>query len=607
MGTLRLLVVGGLIGGLIPIGIWKGKAPPLVRNGKSEYTIVIGRNGSPSERHAAKEFQHFIQEISGAELPIRTDDQKVRGPVVAIGQSKRLKKVAGKVKIGELGQGGYVIRATRRGLAIAGGRERGTLYGVYSFLEDELDCRWFTADCSRIPKRRTIRLARLDRRYVPPLEYRCTDYPNARDPDWCARNKMNGHHHRTGAERGGHIRYGPFVHTFNALIPPGQYFDEHPEYFSLKNGERIKDRTQLCLTNPDVLRLGKQKLRQWIKQQPDATIFSVSQNDWHNWCECETCSALAAREEGQIGPILQYCNALADDIAKDFPDKAVSTLAYQYSRKPPKSLRPRPNVIIRLCSIECCFVHTLAADDFNASFRDDIVGWSKKCDRLYIWDYVINYAHSIMPFPNLYSLKPNINFFIEHGVKGIYEEACYFTKGGELAELRTYIIAKTLWDPSYNTDKAIDEFLGAYYGEGATYIRLYIDLMHKRAGEADEHVRIYSPPQVQYLQPDVLRHAQWCFYRAQQAVEGDPVRVHRVQVAYMPILYARIMRAIRPTADGDELDRETMLSLIDQFEKTARKEGVTRVREGGPLAPVDEWLKHVKAKAETMPASGAKK
>jgi len=604
MQRVRFFVIGGLVAVLFPFSLGKSKAPPLAVRGSSAYTIVVGADCLPSERHAAEEFRRFVAEISGAEIPIRSDSEQLSGPLVCIGPSKYLERVGGRIAVAGLGEEGYVIRTSRRGLAIVGGRPRGTLYGVYSFLEDELGCRWFTPDCSRIPKRPTIRLRRLDRRYVPPLEYRDTDYPNARDPDWSARNKMNGHHHNTGPERGGNIRYGPFVHTFNALIPPGEYFDKHPEYFSLVRGKRLKDRTQLCLTNPEVLALAKKRLREWIRRYPDAKIFSVSQNDWGNWCRCDKCSALAEREGSQSGPILAFVNALADDIRRDYPDRAISTLAYTYSRKPPRTIRPRPNVIVRLCSIECCFLHPLATDEFNASFRDDIKGWSKICNRLYIWDYVINYANSIMPFPNLYVLQPNIEFFVRNGVKGIYEEACYFTKGAEFAELRSYILAKTLWDPSYDTDKAIDEFLEGYYGKAAPWIRRYIDLIHRRALEAGEHIRIFSPPTLKYLTPELLDEASALFDRAEGAVGNDYVVLRRVRVARLPILYTRIMLAAKPRNDADRLGRDEALALIDRFEKIARAAGVTRVREGGPLAPLDAWLKYVRGAAAKMPPAG---
>jgi len=601
-----LFAIGITLTGLFP---WNwGKVPePLVVRGKSAYTIVVGEACSPAERHAADEFSHFIKEISGATLPITSATASLAGPVVCIGQSKRLADIGANLKLDGLGNEGFVIRTTRRGLAIAGGGDRGTLYGVYTFLEDQLGCRWFTADCSRIPKKPTIRLGRINRRVAPALEYRDTDYPATRDRDWAVRNKMNGTHYPNGIERGGNVKYGPFVHTFESLVPPSKYFDQHPDYFSLVKGARLKERSQLCLTNPDVLRLGKQRLREWIARSPDATIFSVSQNDWRNYCECTTCTALAEREGSQSGPLLAFVNALAEDIEKDYPHVVVDTLAYQYTRKPPRTIRPRPNVCVRLCSIECCFIHPLATDEYNASFRDDIVGWSKICNRLYIWDYVINYAHSIMPFPNLYVLKPNISFFIQNGVKGIYEEACYFTRSSEMAELRSYIMAKTLWDPKYDTNRAIREFTDGYYEAASPSIRRYIKLMHDSSQATTEHIRIYSPPTSQYLNAAALDQAAALFDRAEKAAAKNLTVLLRVETARLPILYTRIARALTSRDLADKLNREQVLALIERFETIAQKAKVSRLRESGPQAPLDAWLKYARERAEKVPPPGSRK
>ena len=242
---------------------------------------------------------------------------------------------------------------------------------------------------------------------------------------------------------------------------------------------------------------------------------------------------------------------------------------------------------IRLCSIECCFIHPLETDAYNQSFVDDIRGWNQICDRLHIWDYVINYAHSICPFPNLHVLKPNINFFISNGAAGIYEEACYFTKGSEFQELRSYIIAKTLWDPSYDTDQAIDEFCAAYYGAATPYIRQYINLVHESAQSiADMHVRIFSPPSAGYLTPQVLAKSRELFDQAEAAVREDEQLLHRVQVARLPIMYAQIALA----EEGKDVG-----ALAKRFEKIARDEGITRVREGGSLATLDAWLDSLRA------------
>ncbi len=611
MARLGTFILAALIAPWFP---WPWKpVPDLVVHGKSSYTIVIGQSCSPSEKHAAEELAKFIAEISGAALPIQNDSKTLAGPIVCVGQSKYTDALG--ISLDGLGKEGYIILSGKQvpnperdsrgpratvGLIIAGGRERGTLYGVYSYLEDYLDCRWFTPDCSRIPKQRTIRIGSLNSRYIPPLEYRSTDYPHTRDRDWAVRNKMNGTHYPNGPERGGNIKYGPFVHTFESLIPPREYFDKHPEYFSLVRGQRLKERSQLCLTNPDVVRLGKERLRQWIQRQPDATIFSVSQNDWHNYCECTTCTALAQREGSQSGPLLAFVNALAEDIEKDYPHVIVDTLAYQYTRKPPKTIRPRPNVCVRLCSIECCFIHPLASDEYNKTFRDDIEGWSKICNRLYIWDYVINYAHSIMPFPNFQVLKPNIQFFVQHGVKGIYEEACYFTLGSEMAELRAYVMAKLLWNPDYDADRAMKEFCNGYYEKAAPFILDYLRLMRDSALATTEHIRIYSPPTAKYLAPETLKKAEALFDKAEKAAAHNDVVLHRVEVARLPVIYTRIAQALRPRSDAEKLSRDHLLNLLDRFERIARRANITRVREGGPLAGMDAWLNSARETARKM-------
>ncbi|MFQ6132115.1 MAG: DUF4838 domain-containing protein [Armatimonadota bacterium] len=559
------------------------------------HAIVIPEQPTPQEQHAAADLQHHLELVTGKALPVVAEGELAGRTPLVVGRCELLDALGLEVDLEALGDEGIYIGTSGPALALVGNK-RGVLYACYTFLEDYVGCRWFAPDCSTWPTKGLIKVPKLDRTYVPPLEYRTTDYPNSRDPDWAVRNKNNGTLPPLDEARGGHITYHHFVHTFNALIPQDQYFDEHPEYFSEINGQRVRGRTQLCLTNPEVIELAKKRVRQWIQERPDATIISVSQNDWHNYCQCDNCSALAEEEGSQAGPLIHFINAIADDIRDDYPHIIIDTLAYQYTRKPPKHVRPSPNVAVRLCSIECCFIHPLATDPYNASFVDDIVGWSKICDRLHIWDYVINYAHTIMPFPNLYVLKPNINFFIEHGVTGIYEEACYYTKGAELAELRTYVMAKTLWDPSYDTDKAIDEFCAAYYGAAAPYVREYIDLVHESAQSIpDMHVRIYSPPSVGYLTPEVLERSQELFDRAEAAVREDPTLLHRVQVARLPLIYSQIALAQQAVyvEQGDQLVPKASVDiprLAREFERIARAEGLTMVREGGAHRMLDAWL-----------------
>ncbi len=563
------------------------------------HAIVTPEKPTEQESFAAEDLRAQLEKLTGkAPSVVREGELGGKTPIVVGKCTALLKKLGVKIGFEALGDEGIVVRTRGDALVLAGNR-RGVLYATYTFLEDYCGCKWLTPDCTVLPKSGQFRIADLNVRYIPPLEYRSTDYPCSRPAEWAVRNKINGTQTRLAEKHGGKIAYSHFVHTFNSILNPAEHFAEHPEYFSMIDGKRVGKRTQLCLTDPNVLAIAKQTVRRWIEAAPDATIFSVSQNDWHNYCRCPRCEALARKEDSQAGPLLHFVNAIADDIAKDYPDKLISTLAYQYTRKPPRHVRPRPNVCVRLCSIECCFAHPLDVCPTNRTFVDDIRNWNRICNRLYIWDYVINYAHSVQPFPNLHVLAPNIRFFIARGVKGIYEEACYFTPGSELAELRTWIMAKTLWDPDYDTDKAIDEFLAGYYGPAAGPLRKYINLIHKQvADHADWHANIWSPPTAAYLSKRVITRSAKYLDEAEAAVRHDPVLLRRVRIARMPVQYVQIMTASRGyRAEGDALvaaEDEKVSARIDRFEATARKAGLRLVREHHQHGNLEAWLKKVR-------------
>jgi hypothetical protein len=571
----------------------------LADKGHTDYRIALHRSATLAERHAAEELARFLREISSAVFAIEEteDPAKLAAATIRVGIRAAV-DIISPVEIDRLGSEGYILRSKGRTLAIAGGQPRGTLYGAYAFLED-LGCRWFTPEVSRVPRRDLVRLRSLDRTVVPPLEYRATDYPNSRDADWAARNKINGTQTRLDERRGGKIAYGPFVHTFNSILDPKEHFTKHPEYFSEVNGRRLDGRTQLCLTNPEVQRQAIATVRRWMREQPRAVIFSVSQNDWYNFCTCPACAKVAAEEGSQNGPYLRFVNAIADAVREEFPDKVIDTLAYQFTRQPPKLTRPRPNVCVRLCSIECCFSHPLDSlgdlDPRNAAFARDLRRWSEICDRLYIWDYVISYRHSLVPFPNLYSLRPNIAFLADHGVKGIYEEADYFSPGGEFAELRTWILARTLWDPGYDTDRAIDEFLDGYYEAAAGPLRRYIDLLQGKARMDGIHLSIGAGPDAPLFSEDLLARANALFGEAERRVAKKPEVLQRVQTARLPVLYVQISRLadrVKRRPASAEQEAQQLQALFARFDRIARRAGVTHVGEHRGYEP---WAAQIKS------------
>src|SRR6267143_2077734 len=86
------------------------------------------------------------------------------------------------------------------------------------------------------------------------------------------------------------------------------------------NGKRVDGYVQRCLSNPDVLRLALERVRQWIKEHPDATIITVSQNDTFNYCQCDQCKALDDTEGSPAASLLRFVNAIAEDVERDYPN-----------------------------------------------------------------------------------------------------------------------------------------------------------------------------------------------------------------------------------------------------------------------------------------------
>ena len=380
--------------------------------------------------------------------------------------------------------------------------------------------------------------------------------------------------------------YFPFVHSLDSLIPP-ELFKEHPDYFPLIDGARKSGYVQRCLANPAVVKLAITRVRQWIKEHPEATIISVSQNDTGNYCHCPACKALDDAEGSPAASMIRFVNAVAENIEHDYPAVRIDTLAYQYTRKPPKTLRPRANVIVRLCSIECCFAHPLAECPAgeNARFRDDILAWQPVAPLLYVWDYTPNFAHYQQPFPNFDALQPNVRFFVEHGVKGLFEQGNYSSGGGgEMEPLRAYLLAKILWDPKTDVPKHTAEFLAAYYGKAAPSVNAYLDLLAAQVRGGKAHAHIFDGSRAAYLNGEFLSAADKLFTQAEAAAENDMVRA-RVRTARLPVWYVQIVT--------DQAAGDTRADRLRQFLEGARKAGISHISEGQGL---EDWAAKMTAK-----------
>lgn len=600
----------------------------LATDGTSSYLIAVAEDALVPEQTAARELQEHLQAITGAVMPIVNESATAgRETVIYIGQTQAFAETFPEIDLAALGEDGIVLRSAGPRLFLSGGRPRGTLYAVYTFLEDYLGCRWWTSQDHYIPSQPTLEAPVLDKIHVPRFRYREHFYRDTiRNEVFASRLKLNGtvyhnpDHQRIPEEYGGHHLLLGFVHTFWMLLPLDKYAEEHPEWYSMIDGERVAKpqpghphNVQLCLTNDEMRAELTKNALQWLRDNPRATMISITPNDGHGACECPECVAVVEYEDSQAGPIIEFVNKVAEDIEREFPDILVETMAYSYYQKPPLHVRPRHNVLIRKAS----FYHTSWAEPFgegeqNVIFREHLEAWSEIAHQLFIWDYVTNFSNYILPHPNWRVIAPNLRYFADNKVIGMFMQGDAHCSVGDFVEMRAWVQAKLMWNLDLDIEELIDEFLAGYYGAAAGPLRNYLDVVNDAQDRSGGRLSIYYPDGSAFLTLDDLNACTVYFNEAEAAVRDDPERYIRVRRARMALdhewllRYWNLQRSARVT--GKEfLGPEDPQAACEDFIARAHQFDAQRWREGESFAAYEPVLREkcIPPPAATPPAAVA--
>lgn len=506
-------------------------------------------------------------------------------------------------------KGGYRLVVSDQGIYISAVSEEGLTAGIYSFLEDELGCMFVSPEYDYIPSLTTVYLEKKDKTFAPSIKWR---YVYADEADiqsdengeklygnyWYSKLRLNG---------AGTNDWYAWVHTSFNYISPEEYFDEHPEYFSLYNGKRTYQQGpvsgQLCWTNEDVYRIISQKVLQEMRDNPDIHIWDVSQMDtWESrgvGCQCDKCKEIDEREGSQIGSILTFINRLAQDVKKEFPDNYISTLAYNYSDEPPRYLRPADNVIIKLCLMpgDCASSYADPKSKKADEAHGLIEAWGKVAEHIVIWDYNIDFHNYMMPFPILDYLEENNDFYVENNVYGIFHQMSA-DKGGDFSLINSYIFAKLMWDKDTDVSAVFNKYLSVYYKAAAPYIAEYYEKLTENLAKSGDELYIYAKPYnyiCSYLSPSALDDYLEIFDKAEQAVAGDEELLSRVELAEKGVLFAK--------AAQFSADMKGRSEALEKFVAICEKNGIDSLIEGEQNG--DElaiFYKDTNAQIKAMPA-----
>jgi len=562
----------------------------LADGGKTLWTLVLGTELSETERFAAEELISHFREMTGITLRTKADRSPCTPYEICIGHGRHA-ALATDIGDAEFGLEDFALSIHADRIVIVGNRCRGTLYGVYEFLEEDLGIRWYTPDFTHIPCRSRVEVEERSCVIRPALEYRETlcVHQGFGDPIWYVRNRLN----RAMATPlfGGGVQWAgkQFCHTFHSFVSPEEYYDEHPEYFAWREdkGCRVTGRrAQLCLTNPDVLDIVIGKTKQWLRDNPGANIVSISQMDATKpedilYCQCPSCKALDEQEGTQAGSILHFVNAVADAIRDEFPYASVDTIAYSYTTAPPKHVKVRDNVILRPC--------------FNGDLLDE---WYKVGKRLFIWDYVTNFRHYTLPFPNYDYIESHIRGLMKHKVRGIFIQSTYDTRGTDFNELKCWLYAKLLWNPEKEISDLIPEFMTAYFETAAPPLMQYLDLLRERIRMAGKPPACFVNLPVFYIDNEVLRTADVLFNRAEKLACSEEilarVRRMRLSVRFVELMYMDPADPRRP-------------EMVDAYFDDLAELGVDRISERNELVEAKDMVMNFTGLyelSEALPGAG---
>ena len=550
-------------------------------------TIVLGDSPIPAERTAADELAAYLGRMTGVPCVLVAESQATSSAIY-VGPTALARQNG--IDWEQLGREEWILREHDGNLLVAGGRPRGTLYGVYDLLE-RLGVTWPDVDSEFVPEIDGQEI-RWDVRSQPAVMNRCIYSGVGASKNtirFLVRNKMNAQI-LAPEELGGSERHGAprDCHTFHAYTT-----EEWPdEWFAMnKKGQRVRSTSasgpsQFCLTSPDVRRAVCARLRTFIEGDRKRAgspalyprIYDISHNDCHGECYCPGCVAVLEREGAYSGVLLDFINFVAADIAEDYPDVYLQTFAYTFTLDAPKHIKPADNVLIRVCKLGCEFHPSGKADTQfpishprNQDYHDNFVRWAAISPHLAVWDYWIIYTKPYHPpYLNARHLQQDIAFYRDHNVKTLFVE-CEAADVTSFFPWKVWFGLKMMEDPDQSYDELAERFCKAFYGPAAGPMLRFLNYLQDRQQDADVALGRTTPNALPYLDAEFFTTANALLDEAERLAADNPAFLKNIGRERVPVDAALLNLARRfkdelPAGGDSSSDVGT---LFDRYAKNS--------------------------------------
>jgi hypothetical protein len=496
------------------------KELPLVKSGKAIGQVVFGRDSQ--DKAAAKEFSRYIEKITGAALPVVSEENRDKKPSLLVGNTTASEGLKHLLEGEFCDDGRYILSPADNGLVVYG-KENALWHGVYGLLR-KAGCRFYMPSerCEYIPRMEDISLS-LEHRVVKP-DYSGKSFAGAPGGQAFA-GPFKWNIKRWYRKMGIPGIWFDHFHSFNRYIPAKEFYEEHPEYFALSDGKRLPN--QLCLTNPEVLKMITGKIRE--RFEDGLLSASISSNDAQEYCDCPEC--LAEREGGKWDftvNLIHAANRIARALHEKYPDRYICFYAtYQGSGDLPEDIIIEPNVVpVFFPRVKGHAIQNPACPD-GRRFIEILKTWKQHGMKYFgIYDYLMQVSHSVA-IPVFHAMADSMRYCAEQeGLFWHYERL----NRSWMNNLQLYMAARLGWDASLDIDVLLADFYHHFYGPAAEPMARYYARLEQNNSSLDQD--LHGLKAVLHLwTPEIRADCEKDLDEAARAVAGHETLARRVEIA----------------------------------------------------------------------------
>ena len=392
-------------------------------------------------------------------------------------------------------EGGYLLEvdpSINTVLVLASDAE-GARCGLYAFLE-YLGVRWLLPGRPPILPDLPIELSEHRERKSPSFPYRglhiCsgTHHFDSGVGEWMNHIKMNRkltHREEMRVLRNELSQFGikpdTTVHSYEFLISDEAYFDEHPEWFPLVGGKRIRhgEGGQLCLSNSAMREEFTRNIARAKEDSPDTPIVGICPCDGFGWCECENCLALDTendRRDGTInGRIADFVFEICQQVEKI--DSSILLGHYSYSNFKDFLLEKEefPPNLLACVTLFRCFRHSIddSACEINRENYLRLRQISSRVSHVYVYEY---YMHNwgAFPVPTCSIIARDMKAYHALGIDGFITEVFgAASREYEVFHLPLYVVSRLLYDVSEDVDEIVRDYSLKRFGPASALMVSY--------------------------------------------------------------------------------------------------------------------------------------